>query len=78
MEKHCTAIQDTCENTTLEHCMLDTQDYKHTLRIHNTYCFSTATMVARVRLNVMLHVYHLSGLKFFLLLNACHQMEGYS
>jgi len=26
--------------------------YKYTLRMCNTYCFSTATMVARTRLNV--------------------------
>jgi hypothetical protein len=32
--------------------MLDTQGYKHTLRIGNTYCISTATIVARMRLNV--------------------------
>jgi len=30
--------------------------YKHTLRICNTYCFSTTTMVARTRLNVTLYV----------------------
>ena len=29
------------------HCMLDTLGYKHTLRICTTYCYSTATMVAR-------------------------------
>jgi len=40
--------------------ILDTQAYKHTLRICNTYCFSTATMVARTRLNVGLHVHCLS------------------
>jgi len=31
------------------HCMLDNLDYKHTLRICNTYCFSNATKVARKR-----------------------------
>jgi len=36
------------------YCILDTEDYKHTLRICNTYCFSTATMVARTRFNVTL------------------------
>jgi hypothetical protein len=29
------------------HCRLDTKVYKHTLRICNSYCFSTATIVAR-------------------------------
>ena len=33
---------------------------RHTLRICNTYCFSTATMVARRRLNVTLYVRCLS------------------
>jgi hypothetical protein len=36
--------------------------YKHTLRICNTYRFSTATMVARTRLNVTLYVHCLSCL----------------
>jgi len=36
MEKYCRAGQDADENTTLEHFMLDTQGYKHTLRIHDT------------------------------------------
>jgi hypothetical protein len=36
--------------------MLDTQSCKYTLGICNTYCFSTATVVALTRLNVTLHV----------------------
>ena len=36
------------------------QEYRSTLRIRNTFCFSTATMVARTRLNVMLYVHCLS------------------
>ena len=32
------------------HCMLHTQGCKHTLRISNTYSFSTVTIVARTRL----------------------------
>jgi hypothetical protein len=35
-------------------CMLDNKGYKHTLRICNTYCFSTAVVVARTPLNVTL------------------------
>ena len=31
------------------------EGYKHIFRICNTHCFSTATMVARTRLNVALH-----------------------
>jgi hypothetical protein len=37
-------------------CMLNTQCYKHTSRICNTYYFSTATIVARTLLNVTLYV----------------------
>jgi hypothetical protein len=29
--------------------------YRHTLRIYDTYCFPTATMVTRTRLNVTLY-----------------------
>jgi len=42
------------------HCMLDNLGYKHTHTICNTYCFSTATMVAQKRLNVTLFVHFLS------------------
>jgi len=34
------------------HCMLDTQGYKWTLRICNTYSFSTATIVAWTHLSL--------------------------
>jgi len=34
--------------------------HKHTLRICNTHCFSTATMVARTRLNTTLYLHCLS------------------
>jgi len=36
VEKYCRAGQNADENTMLERCMLDTQGYKHTLRIHDT------------------------------------------
>jgi hypothetical protein len=42
------------------HCMLDNKGCKHTLRICNTYCFSTARMVMRTRLSVTLYVHCLS------------------
>jgi hypothetical protein len=38
--------------------------YKHTFRICNTYCFSTATMGTRIRFNVTLYTHCLS---YFLL-----------
>ena len=40
----------------MAHCMLDTQGYKHTLRLCNAHCFSTATMVRRTHLNITLYV----------------------
>jgi hypothetical protein len=40
--------------------MLDTKGNKHTLRICNTYCFSTATVVAQTCLSIMLCVHSLS------------------
>jgi hypothetical protein len=43
---------------------LDTEDYKHTLRIRNTYYFYMATMVKRTRLNVTLYVHCLSRVSF--------------
>jgi hypothetical protein len=52
VEKYCRAGQATEENTAQALCMLDTQGYKNTLRIYNTYCFSTATIAARNRFNV--------------------------
>jgi hypothetical protein len=41
-------------------CMLDNLGCKLTLRICNTYCFSTATLVMRTRLNVTLRVHRVS------------------
>jgi hypothetical protein len=40
--------------------MLDTYGYWHTLRICNTYCFSTLTTVKRKPLDVTLYVHCLS------------------
>jgi len=37
----------------------------HTLRLYNTHCFSTATMVARTRRYVTSHVHNLSCLDCF-------------
>jgi hypothetical protein len=36
------------------HYMIDIWHYKHTIRIYNTYCSSTATIVAWKRLNISL------------------------
>jgi hypothetical protein len=50
--------------TAQAHCKPDNYGYRHTLRICNTYCFSTATMVTRTGLNVTLYVHCLSCLCF--------------
>jgi len=51
--KYCRAAQDTRQNGA---CALRAgylKVYKHTLRICNTYCFSTATIFALTRLSVI-------------------------
>jgi hypothetical protein len=50
--KHCIAGQATDENRVHALCILDTEGYKHTLKIRSTYCFFSATVVTRTRLNV--------------------------
>jgi hypothetical protein len=44
----------TDDNMTHAHCMLVTKGYKHTRRVCNTYCFSTATVIARKLLSVFI------------------------
>jgi hypothetical protein len=51
------AEKTTDDNMAHGHCMLDTEGYRHTHRICNTYCFSTATMVKRTCLNVVFYVH---------------------
>jgi len=41
-------------------CMLDNQGYRHTLRVVNNYCFSTAKVVTQTRFNITWCVYCLS------------------
>ena len=60
MEKYCRAGQDTGVNMVHAHCMLDTEGYKHTLTICNTY-FSTTTMVTRKRLTRTLPLLFIFG-----------------
>ena len=53
---------------------------KHTLRVSNTYCFSTATMVTRTRLHVTLSVQYLYFLLMWppvpLLVARCRKQES--
>jgi hypothetical protein len=60
VEIYCEVGQATDNNTTHAHCMLDTQVYKHAVRIYNTYCITTPKMVARTHLKVTLYVFCLS------------------
>ena len=60
MEKYCRAGQATDDSMAHAYGMLDTEGYRHTLTICNSYCFSTATMVARTHLNVTSYVHYLS------------------
>jgi hypothetical protein len=57
LNKFCRAGEATDHNMEHTLCVLDTWGYKHTLGICNTYCFSTATVVAR---NITLYVSCLS------------------
>jgi hypothetical protein len=52
MEEYWREGQATDDNTVHALCMLDTKDYKHALRICNSYCVSTTTVLARTRLDV--------------------------
>jgi len=54
VEKLSRVGQSTYDNMARACYILYTQGCKDTLRICNTYCFSTAIMVARTRLNVTL------------------------
>jgi hypothetical protein len=52
VEKYCRTEKVTYENMAHALCMMDVLGYKHALRICDTYCFFTTTMVARTGLNV--------------------------
>jgi len=60
MKKYCRARQDAGDNMGHAHCRLDTEGYRHTLGICNTFCLYAAVMVAWTRLNVTQHVHCLS------------------
>jgi len=62
INKYYTAGQAIDGNMAHDHCMLDICDCKHTLRICNTYCFSTVTVFTRKRLSVTYSLHCLSCL----------------
>jgi len=66
--------QATDDNMAPAYCMLGTQGYKHTLRMCNTYCISTTTMVAPTRLSVRAHVH----LNFSFLQHLCISSQIFS
>ena len=53
VEKYSRVGQATDDNKAHAHSMPNNYGYKHTLTIYNNYCFPTATMFARTRLNVV-------------------------
>jgi hypothetical protein len=73
MWKNIVVGQVTGDNMVHAHCVLDIQGYNHTLRICNSYCFSTTTAVARTLLSVTFYIpglYFLKEMRFrFLLIN---------
>ena len=70
MEKYCRARQVTDDNIAHAHCILDTEDYKHTLRICNTYWFPSLQLL-QVRASI-LHYNTLPNLFSFRLQNVLH------
>ena len=62
MANYVTAEQVTTNNTAHALCVLDNLGYRPTLRICNTYCFSTATMDMPTRGNVKSYLQCLSCL----------------
>jgi len=60
VEKYCRTSWATDDNMAHAHRMLNTKVYKHTLRICNIYCFSTAPVLAWMHLSVTLHEHRLS------------------
>jgi hypothetical protein len=57
VEKYCRAGHATDDNMAHAYCILYNLDYKHTLRICNTYYSSTAAMVALTRISVTFYVH---------------------
>jgi type IV secretory pathway TraG/TraD family ATPase VirD4 len=60
VKQYCIDGQITNGNMTHAHCMVYTYDNVHTLKIYKTYYISTATMIARNRINFTLYVNFLS------------------
>ena len=60
VEKHSRSGEAIDDNMAHVHFTVDTEWYRHILRICNTYCFSIITMVAWARLSVTLYVYCLA------------------
>jgi hypothetical protein len=57
VEIYSTAGQVTDGNMIHAYCIMDTEDYRNTLRIRNTYCYFAAKTVSRTRFNVTLYLF---------------------
>jgi len=60
VEKYYIAGQVSDRTIVHTHCMLDTLGYKYTVTKCNSYCFTTATMVARSSHTVTLYLHFLN------------------
>jgi hypothetical protein len=64
VEIYCRAGQAADEYMVHALCVLDTWGYSYALRVCNTFCFSTATLLAKTRLVVTLYVHCLSSCSY--------------
>jgi hypothetical protein len=74
VEKYCRAGQATDDNMAHAHCVLNTEDYKHTIRIYNTYCFPSLQWLQEGV--SMLHYNTLPNLFSFRLQNVLHAIAS--
>ena len=73
MGKYCTSGQATDDNLAHAHCMLDTKGYKHTLKICNTYCFSTGQWLQKHA--TVLHYTYIACLVVSLIRQCCDKIR---
>jgi len=70
VEKYCTGRQATDDSTAHAHCVLDSLSCsKHTLKVCNTYCVSSATVVTHTPLSFTLYIHCLSCVNLILIMN---------
>jgi hypothetical protein len=74
VEKWCRAGQATDDTMAYAHCILDTEDYKHILRIRNTYCCPSLQWLQERA--SMLHYNTFPNLFSFRLLSVVHAVAN--